>query len=413
MSIVSRTSNSESRPPDFESRIPNPESRLFTPRFFLMCGFNFSVFLAAFQLFPTAPFRILALGGTEATAGLFLGFMTYASAVAAPFTGALADRVGKRHVLVVSSLAAALFSATYAVTTSIAVMLSLVAVHGVFWSALLTASGAYLADIIPAHRRAEGMGYYGLSTMLAIAIAPSIGLGVYRLGWPAVCLSALILDVTMAVIAYRLPDDRTAAVQHGPFTLRRALEWRVMAVAITMFLYAFGYGGITSFAALYATSNGVSPAGIYFMVFAATSMTAGVVTGPLGDRIGHTRLLAPALLLIATGYSLLAAGGTRGLLVASAIVFGVGFRSAYQFFTAHVLHHVQPSRRGAAFGGILAALDTGIGSGSIVMGGIIDRYGFRHAYATAACLALAAIPYFYVVSRIVWSSDFRLKPEAT
>ncbi len=314
--------------------------RLFTPRFFLMCGFNLTVFLAAFQLFPTAPFRILALGGSEAIAGLFLGLMTYASALAAPFTGALADRVGKRRVLIVSSVAAALFSAAYAVATDITLLLSIVAVHGVFWSGLLTSSGAYLADIIPPHRRAEGMGYYGLSTVFAIAIAPSIGLAIYRFGWPAVCLSAGVLNVIMAAIAYRLPDDRTAPVHNGPFTFRGALEWRVLVMAITMFLYAFGYGGITSFAALYATANGVTPRGLYFMVFAATSMGGGLIAGPLGDRIGHTRLLAPALLLIALGYALLAVSGTRGWLVASAVIFGVGFRSAYQFFTAHVLHHV-------------------------------------------------------------------------
>ena len=387
--------------------------RLFTPRFFLMCGFSFTVFLAAFQLYPTAPFRILALGGSASIAGMFLGMMTYASAVAAPFTGALGDRVGKRRVLIVSSVAAALFSAGYAVTTSVTVLLAIAAVHGIFWSALLTSAGAYLADIIPAHRRAEGLGYYGLSTVLAIAVGPSIGLGVYRFGWAAVCLSAGMLNLIMAVIAYRLPEDRTHAGDHGPFTFRGALEWRVIVIAITMFLYAFGYGGVTSFAALYATANGVTPSGLYFMVFAATSIGVGLVAGSLGDRVGHTRLIAPALSLIAIGYVLLAMGGSRGWLVTSAVILGLGFRSAYQFFTAHVLHHVAASRRGAAFGGILAALDTGIGTGSIVMGWIIDRYGFRHAYATAACLAVAAIPYFYVASRMVWSPDFRLKPEAT
>ena len=86
------------------------EPRLFTPRFVLMCGFSFSAFLAAFQLYPTAPFRILSLGGSESVAGMFLGLMTYASAAAALFTGALADHFGKRTVMFVCSLAAAAFS---------------------------------------------------------------------------------------------------------------------------------------------------------------------------------------------------------------------------------------------------------------------------------------------------------------
>ena len=80
------------------SSMPGPE-RLFTARFALMFSFSFTVFLSAFQLLPTAPFHILALGGTPSEAGLFLAFLTYASAVSAPFMGGVADRLGKRRVL--------------------------------------------------------------------------------------------------------------------------------------------------------------------------------------------------------------------------------------------------------------------------------------------------------------------------
>jgi MFS family permease len=378
--------------------------RLFTPRFLLMCGFSFSVFLAAFQLFPTAPLHILELGGSEAVAGMFLGLMTYASAISAPFTGALADRIGKHRVLLICSLAAAGFSAAYAVIGDVVLLFGVVALHGVFWSGLLTSAGAYLADIIPPHRRAEGLGYYGLATVSAIAVAPTLGIWMYRFGWSAVCLSAGLLNLVMAAIAYRLPDTRPPDRRPAPFSMRNAVEWRVFALSVTLFLYAFGYGGVTSFAALYAAANDVTPRGIFFAVFAGTSMVVGLVTGPLGDRLGHVRLLYPALALIAAGYGLLVVGGTRPWLVLSALVFGVGFRSAYQFFTAHVLQHVDASRRGAAFGGILAALDTGIGTGSIAMGWIIHRYGFRHAFGTAACLAAVSLPYFFVVGRRAWSA---------
>src|SRR5215210_1657705 len=146
--------------------------RLFTPRFFLMCGFSFTVFLSAFQLLPTAPYRILDLGGTSATAGLFLGFLTYASAFSAPLTGSLVDRVGPRRVLIVASLAITGFSLVYAVLPSVWMMLALVVVHGCFWSGLLSASGTYVTAIVPVQRRAEGIGYWGLSTVLATSMAP-------------------------------------------------------------------------------------------------------------------------------------------------------------------------------------------------------------------------------------------------
>src|SRR5687767_8838685 len=134
------------------------DSRLFTPRFFVMCGFSFTVFLSAFQLLPTAPFHIIDLGGSTFASGLFLGFLTYSSALSAPLTGAYADRVGSRRVLIVSSLALVVFSMLYAVITNVRLLLAMVLVHGVFWSGLLSASAAYMTNLLPERRRAEGIG---------------------------------------------------------------------------------------------------------------------------------------------------------------------------------------------------------------------------------------------------------------
>ena len=93
---------------------------------------SFTVFLSAFQLLPTAPFHILALGGSTAAAGLFLGFLTYASAFGADH-GDRADRFGPRRVLIVASIAITGFSIACA-DPDYHVMLALVLVHGVFWS---------------------------------------------------------------------------------------------------------------------------------------------------------------------------------------------------------------------------------------------------------------------------------------
>jgi len=111
--------------------------RLFTPRFFVMCGFTFTVFLSAFQLLPTAPFHIVDLGGSTFASGLFLGFLTYSSAFSAPLTGAYADRIGHRRMLIISSVALSVFAAAYAVITDYRLMLALAIVQGVFWSGLL------------------------------------------------------------------------------------------------------------------------------------------------------------------------------------------------------------------------------------------------------------------------------------
>jgi MFS family permease len=368
---------------------------LFTPRFFVMCAFSFTVFLSAFQLLPTAPFRILDLGGSKFAAGMFLGFLTYASAFSAPLTGALADRIGKRRMLIACSLVIAGFSVAYAATRSYRVPLILAFLHGIFWSGLLSASAAYITDIIPESRRAEGIGYWGLSTIVAIAVAPSIGFWVYGHGWTWLCATTGALNLAMAAIAFVLPEPHAPAWMGGErFFTRRLLEWRVLAVSFTLFLYSFGYGGVTSFSALYAAANGVFPRGIYFTTLAVVILVTRPLSVPLGDRIGHKKVFLPSLILISTGLGLLALGGTRPWLIASAIVFGAGFGTAYPVFAAYVMRHVEPARRGAAFGGILAAFDTGIGTGSISLGWIIEHRGFPAAFATAAALAALSLPYF-------------------
>jgi MFS family permease len=375
-----------------------PRPPLFTPLFFTMCGFTFTVFLSAFLLLPTAPLHILSLGGSSLAAGSFLGLLTYASALTAPLTGALADRLGRRRTLIAGSLVLAVFAAGYAVAGSPRTVLVLALAQGLFWSALLSASAAYITGVIPESRRAEGIGYWGLSTMVAIAVAPNIGLWLYAQGWRSLCAIAGALNLLMAGIAWVLVEQPRSATSDRFFT-RRLLEWRVLLASATLFLYSFGYGAVTSFVALYAKTSGVSPPGLYFTALSVVVLMTRPFCVPLADRFGHRRVLLPCFVLMSAGLGVLALGGTRTTLVASAIVFGSGFGTAYPVFAAYVTRRVEPLRRGAAFGAILAAFDTGIGTGSISAGWIIGHSGFRAAYATAAGLAALALPYFLYIDR--------------
>ena len=90
--------------------------------------------------------------------------------------------------------------------------------------------------------------------------------------------------------------------------------------------------------------------------------------------------------------------GRTGLVI-SALVFGVGFGLAYPAFAAYVMQHVDDSRRGAAFGTMIAAFDTGIGAGSTTMGWLIQESGYAAAFGVAAVLAALAAPYFLAVDR--------------
>jgi MFS family permease len=379
--------------------------KLFTPRFLLMWSYNFTVFVSAFQLLPTAPFHILKLGGSHIAAGLFLGFLTYASAISAPITGALGDRYGKRRILIIASIAITIFSLLYAVAPSYQIILALVLVHGVFWSGLLSSSSSYIIDIVPKSRRAEGLGYSGFASILAVAVAPWIGLYVFdHGGWSMVCVEAAILNIIMAVIAWRLPPDKRHDDHERSLHPAHLVEWRVLIGAVTLFLYSFSYGGITSFVAVYAEQVGV-PRALYFTAFSLAILCTRPFIGRYADRIGHTRLIVPCLVMIVIGIGVLSIATDPGTFVASALLFGVGFGSAYPVFVAHLMHHVAENRRTATFGAMIGAFDTGIGTGSIAVGWISERYGFGRAFGVAGALALLSIPYYLYMEKRQWTTS--------
>ena len=371
-----------------------------------MFGFSFTVFVSVFQLLPTAPYRVLDLGGSTAVAGLFHGFLTFSSAASAPFAGTLSDRLGHRRVLIGVSLILALFTASYAVISSVKLMLAVVVAHGVIWSGLLSASGAYMTATIPERRRGEGLGYWGLASVLAIGAAPALGFWVYRHGWVALCLELACLNLVMAVIAWILPDDRTGATADAAAWTAPAagghnggVEWRVTALSVTTALVAFSYGGLTSFSALFADELGLSPRSQFLTVMAVATAIGRLTLGRTLDAVGPRRVLMRCLLAPPLGLLLLALTRGEGMLLASALVFGAGFGLMLPAFNTYVLTHVSASRRGAAFGAMLAAFDMGIGAGASAMGWFIHAYGFRAAFGLAALLAAAALPYFLVAER--------------
>ena len=101
---------------------------------------------------------------------------------------------------------------------------------------------------------------------------------------------------------------------------------------------------------MYADANGVTPKGIYLTTLALVILVTRPMSGRLGDRLGHRRVFLPCLLLISLGLGILATGGSRASMIASAIVFGVGFGTAYPVYVGYVMRDVSPARRGAAPG---------------------------------------------------------------
>jgi len=322
----------------------------------------------------------------------------------------VADRLGKRSILIVSSWTILFLGAAYGIITSLWLMLLFALIHGVFWSALLTASAALMTDIIPPSRRTEGISTWGMATVLAIAIAPSVGLFLFRYGWHWVCGVMVVLSLGMTLIAYQVPKQpHSRSLDLRGLLSGEVLNKALFVLSITLFLYSFGYGGMTSFVALYAQEAGVKFKGIYFLVFAVTVLLTRPFLGRMADRLGRKHILLPCLGLIAIGMGLLAVSAQLPCLLLSAVIFGTGFGSAYPAFAAYVLERVDARRRGSTFGTILLAFDTGIGSGSILLGTLIQHFGYRLAFGSAALLAFGAIPYFLAVENRVDLESLRYR----
>lgn len=374
------------------------DDRLVTGAFLRLWSFGFITFLAAFQLLPTIPLRIIELGGTKSEAGWFLAIYTYASAVSAPITGALADHLGRRRLLLAASASFIVFSLLYAIVIPLPLLLAVGCIHGAIWSAILSSSAALITDMVPDSRRTTGIAYWGMASTSAVAIAPWLGIVVYRYGWWILCVEMAALSVVMVILALRV--EGKDAVVTGPMPpLRSSIDPRVFALATTLFAASFGYGGVTSFAALLSRERAIHPESLFFTVFAITILVTRLFTAPIGDRLGPRALLYPSLAAIPVSLVMLAFASTRGELIASAIVFGASFGSAYPAFASYILSKTDPVRRGSTFGSIILAFDTGIGTGSLVLGVVAERASFRMAFLCAACVSLLAIPLFVYLSR--------------
>jgi MFS family permease len=127
---------------------------------------------------------------------------------------------------------------------------------------------------------------------------------------------------------------------------------------------------------------------------AFTTFLSRPLLSPFLDRLGHARMFRVFVSMIPLGLALLCFATTRETMIAAAMIFGVAYGNCHPAFTAYIMGRVDERTRGGAFGGILAAFDVGIGTGSILSGVLVHRFGFGVAFGTATVLSALSLPYF-------------------
>ncbi len=381
---------------------------LWTKPFLLVWAFTFLTFFAAFQLFPTAPLRLIELGASRGESGSFLAVFTIGSSLGALVTGPLGDRLGHRRVLGGAALAFIAIMDIYSVLKVRWAFYALAPLHGAIWSGLITATVAMLGGIVPESRRAEGMALYGLASPGGVIFGPTVGVWIFQhAGFRAMCLLLGLCFAMLTLVARGLPPDPPKEHRSD-----RHFSWperTVLVLSSILFVTALGYGALNSYSAQEGLALGLRVHGWAWPSAFFSSLAIGMVSmralmGITGFGERPTLMLTRMVLLSMSGLAMLAflpdawAGGLARH-VLSGLLYGAGYSMVFTLLNTILLDVVAAERRGAAFGTFMFAFDSGIGLGSALIGRLIGAYSFRAGWATALALMALGIPLALRITR--------------
>lgn len=375
--------------------------RLWTKPFIQMTVGMLFLFTGFYLLLPTLPLYIKHLGGSETQVGLAAGAFTLTAVVFRPMVGGLVDRYGRRAFYIWGLIFFVLSMYLYDWVGSILLLLALRILHGASWAFSTTSIGTVITDLIPASRRGEGMGWYGMAMTVAMAIGPMLGTYIVS----GYSFRTLFLVATgLSLIAFILAYMTRAPYQAKPSTGRiQLVEKSVLPVTVAIFFLAVAYGGITTFLPLFAESIRVNP-GTFFLVYAVALTLIRPFAGKLSDRFGEAAVIIPSLVVTAGALIVLSlSSGLPGLIIA-AILYGIGFGSAQPALQAATLRIAPEDRRGAANASFMTAFDLGIGLGAILLGLVSERIGYAYLFTVTAVSVVVSLVIFTIFVRRLLTS---------
>jgi len=377
--------------------------RLWTKSFILMTVGMFFLFTAFYMLFPTLPLFIKQMGGNETQVGLAMGAFMLTAVIFRPFVGGLLDRFGRRPFILWGLLLFAVAMYMYNWIAGIGVLMALRILHGMSWAFSTTAILTAVTDMIPSARRGEGMGWFSMSMTLAMAIGPLFGLWVTQnLSYDALFLFAVGLSTAALFLMLG------ANMPFQPQLVPRRIEFfekSVLPITASIFFLFLAYGGIISFVSLFADSIQVN-SGTFFLVYAATLVLIRPIAGKLSDRYGEAFVIVPSL--VTTILALIVLSFSTGLfgLLASAVLYGIGFGSAQPALQAATIRIVRPDRAGVANASFSTATDLGIGLGSILLGWVSQNTSYQMLFTiSAVSVVFSLLMFTFFVKRLLKNKE--------
>ncbi|MDO4334241.1 MAG: MFS transporter [Bacteroidales bacterium] len=366
---------------------------------------NFLLFFAFYLLTPLLPIYLdEAFHADKDMIGLVLSGYVVATLVVRPFSGFVVDTFDRKTVLMLCFFFFFICFAGYLGAASLLMFAIVRTMHGIPFGSTTVANSTVAIDVLPSSRRSEGIGYYGLSNNLAMAIAPSAGIYIYHatnnfslLFWLSLLLAFIGFLCSMSV---KLPK-REPVVGKPKMSLDHFFLTRGWLLAVNICFFGVCWGVMSNYVALYGQQElGITDGtGIFFMILSAGLFTSRLF-GAKSLRQGKmTRNAAAGTLISLAGYSLFAFVAAPWSFYLSALLIGLGNGQMYPAFLNMFIKVARHDQRGTANSSILISWDLGMGFGILLGGVIAENAGFVSAFHFVALMQAIGVVVFLFRTR--------------
>lgn len=371
---------------------------LWTRDFVIIFLVNLFIFVSFQMLLPTLPVYAKHLGGQETAMGMIIGVFTVSALLVRPFVGQVLDSSGRRGPLLLGLAVFMLSVLAYNWAFSIIALLAFRFLHGFGWGIISTAAGTVATDLIPRKRLGEGMGYFGLTSTISMAIAPVIGLYILnRAGFPTLFYISTILSFIALVLAVLIRYPRVENKGQSGRGVKALIEPKAIRPSVSLLLVATTYGAVVSFIAIYAGQQGITNIGIFFTVYALALTVTRPLSGILADRRGFDVAVLPGMVLIIAAMLVLSQAQQLWMFLLAGVLYGVGFGGMMPSLQALAVKDVIPARRGAANSTFFSAFDLGIGLGAVMWGAVAQATSYAVMYQLSAIPGVLALISYLVL----------------
>ncbi|MDO5510421.1 MAG: MFS transporter [Weeksellaceae bacterium] len=389
---------------------------IFSAGFWKLCFNAFFFFLSFNMILPELIIFIGTIGG-EKYVGWVIAVFTLTAFLSRPFSGKIADNVGRKWVMMFGSGVAALCSLLYigveetalligGVITPVFVFLLVRFLHGMSTGFNPTGASAYLADIVPNHKRGEALGWLGFAGSLGMAAGPSIGAWInLRWGYDVMFIVSSVMAIISMLFIWNmvetLPKERKKRFTASTVLVRvnDFYEPVVLVPTVAFTLYAFAFGAIYTLIPLRTEYLGIGEyRGLFFTVYVGFTTFTRIVAGKISDKKGREPVILAGLALIVIALLILGMAKSLFPLLLGGIFFGLAHGIVGPTVSAWVADKAHEKRRGRAFSTMYMGMELGIGAGALISAYLYNNSPdmFFPAFAVMAFLNVLA---FVVVWR--------------